>query len=860
LSEKKESVTEKKVSRRSMLKWTGALAAAAAVGAVAGYGATELMKPPPTPPPSFKPPLSPEVQARRDTIVQDLINRHADETISYYRFNTYTRAGTHQCVVKVRIKDGVLTAIEPDDTVNPNVAREDEDWDNITKGTVQARSDARWMAYRKMIYDPQRLTYPMKRAPGEKKGDPHAKFVRISWDEALDIFSTKIKETIEKYGPYSLYNCEQIFILPAWLDAGVRGWSIFSFPGTQFRDLRVWGETGPAPPVSTEVWNMFNTKLIVAWGYTPCEGGDSIPRYYTTLAHEKGIPIIGINPHYTPSDEVQYDQWIPIRAGTDPAMMLAIANVLIKEDLYDKAFVDKFVYGFDKWKDYLMGVTDNVEKTPEWAEALTGVPAETTRELARLLAKSKPFILVTAGGVERYSLGENSEWAGTLLCAMTGNMGMLGAGPTAKPTGFASMPTPNLSAQYGRTYVTASGKKFTVDGESMSNVPVVCAFMRWTDMVLLREKLDNGEITKEQYAQAIGNTAENPSPNVRVDMTTHYSIHTLLNINKQALAVSKLDLFVSHRAMKYDSNFKLDDLCLPLAEEMEKEPMFMGFPQGFCFSDKLLNPPGECHGYEWLMIQLAKRLGVVDKYFGTYSKYGDDKYDQMWQDMAKAAYEQWAASETVKPLNPPSWEEFKKKPVFRWTKQGPVGFALDGQINKGVPFSTKSGKINAYSDYLAQGEEFLKTTKYGGYVDPYPVYRTDLQIGGFHEANAPDRPLHCHTPQPRYHTHSWMADNPWLKDELYQHTVLLSVPDAKARGIKDGDMVRIYSDVGECVAPASVTSRLVPGCCILHKGAYWDPDPITNLDRGANPATLMTDQAVAAKTYANINRVQVVRA
>ena len=118
-----------------MLKWSGALAAAAAVGAVAGFAVPELLKPPPTPPPSFKPPLSADVQARREAIVQDLINRHTGETTTYYSANTYTRAGACKTVMKVHLKNGVLTAIEPDDSVNPNVAREDENWDNILKGS-----------------------------------------------------------------------------------------------------------------------------------------------------------------------------------------------------------------------------------------------------------------------------------------------------------------------------------------------------------------------------------------------------------------------------------------------------------------------------------------------------------------------------------------------------------------------------------------------------------------------------------------------------------------------------------------------------------------------------------------------------
>src|SRR3989304_2695171 len=99
-----------------MLKYTGALAAA-----VAGYGGTELLKPPPTPPPSFKPLLSPEVQSRVDAIIKGLIDKHAGEQ----EFTTGIPI-MNGGMVKVRVKDGVLTSIEPwDGGINPNTGRED---------------------------------------------------------------------------------------------------------------------------------------------------------------------------------------------------------------------------------------------------------------------------------------------------------------------------------------------------------------------------------------------------------------------------------------------------------------------------------------------------------------------------------------------------------------------------------------------------------------------------------------------------------------------------------------------------------------------------------------------------------------
>jgi anaerobic dimethyl sulfoxide reductase subunit A len=855
LSEKKESMTEKKVSRRSMLKWTGALAAAAAVGAVAGYGATELMKPPPTPPPSFKPPLSPEVQARRDAIVKDLINRHADETTTYYVPNTYRRSGDCLGPLKVHLKNRVLTAIEPDDTYNPNVPREDENWDNIVKGTIAARESGRWYAYRKMIYDPRRVIYPMKRV-GSSRGDPFGKFVRISWEEALDTLASKLKETKEKYGPYSIFDIDGYNSMPRAYGMGYSHYSQWSAPGHLYATGQAYGQESYGG--GNQVSSVFDSKLIVYWGLSPGDNGDTGPTYYYNLAREKGIPIISIGIRYTVSDETDADQWIPIRKGTDTAMQLAVANVLIKEDLYDKAFVDKFVYGFDKWKDYLMGVTDGVEKTPEWAEPLTGVPAQTIREFARLYAKSKPVTLITNQGVSRGAHTEGFAWAGIILQAMTGNMGIPGAhvsgGSARGPAAFGSYPLPNLSAESGRT---AAATKFRVPQFGPQ---------KWFEAVLLREKLDKGEITKEQYYNTIGLDAKDPAPNIHVFWSTHWCLQTNEYVNKQLEAFKKLDYVVTYRVWQHDSHNRIGDIILAMPEEMERRAeysmnAFVDFPNGFVYNDRLLDAPGECRSQEWRDAEVAKRLGIIDDWFPKYKEYGypafgSAKWDQMWDDMAKAAYEKWAAAETVKPLNPPSWEDFKKKPIIRWEMPTTPKVALSDNMQKGVKFPTDSGKINAYSEYLAQGEEFLKTTKYGRALEPYPAYVPEKQFQGFHdvEPEIGDRPLVYMNTKARYVTHSWMTTNPWLLDDIYEHVIELSVPDAKARGIKYGDIVRIDSLYGAIQGRASVSARLTPGHVHNYTGRYFDPDPVLRVpwpkeyadQLWQNPSEAMVDMNATA--------------
>ncbi|MGB9023879.1 MAG: molybdopterin-dependent oxidoreductase, partial [Candidatus Bathyarchaeia archaeon] len=207
--ENKEKISEEKVSRRSMLRWTAALAGAAVGGAVVGVGADMLVRPtqgPATgttvtvtsPPPSslsYKPPLSAEVQDRVNKIIQDSIALHEGEKIVYTSCN---QGCMMQCLLKVRAKNGRVTSIETDDSVNPNNPREDVDLAALKKGRVQSRPCAMGVGWREKVYGPDRLLYPMKNVGG--KGD-RKKFVRISWTEALDTIWNKMAESKEKYGP-----------------------------------------------------------------------------------------------------------------------------------------------------------------------------------------------------------------------------------------------------------------------------------------------------------------------------------------------------------------------------------------------------------------------------------------------------------------------------------------------------------------------------------------------------------------------------------------------------------------------------------------------------------------------------------
>ena len=340
------------------------------------------------------------------------------------------------CVLKCHEKDGKIIAIEPDDSVNPNDSREDCGWENTWKGNVQMRPCAMGHSWKKELHADTRLLHPMKRVG--KKGPGQGYFVQISWEEALDTIAEKMKEIKGKYGPYGIFHSQYPsfekngFPLAPWWEAGFGAWGEHSTSGHAAGEMlhlgvdltKVTRGLQNALP-GFEAPDLFNSKLFIMWGMDPVVAWFGPTSYYMQLAHEYGLKTIVIDPRYTQSAEILADQWIPIRPGTDLAMMLAVAQVLFEEDLVDHEFIDEWVdkEGFEEWRAYVMGEgEDGLKKTPEWAAPITAVPADTIREFARLYGTEKPVHLQYFYSCAKRHMGDYSASASMLLQAMTGNI------------------------------------------------------------------------------------------------------------------------------------------------------------------------------------------------------------------------------------------------------------------------------------------------------------------------------------------------------------------------------------------------------------------------------------------------------
>ncbi|MEE9419667.1 MAG: molybdopterin-dependent oxidoreductase, partial [Desulfatiglandaceae bacterium] len=250
-----------------------------------------------------------------------------------------------RCPLKLHVKDNRIIRVEGDDIEEPH----------------QLRTCLRCRAYRQMVHHPERLMYPQKRV-GEKG---EGRFERISWDEALDMLAGQLTKVKEEHGNEGIFLASGGGYLASLHNAGfaaarlliqfggfVTHYGNISSEGAVWASLTQYGSV----MVGHSRDDMLNSKLIILWGWDPARmisGTNTM--YHVIKAKENGAKVIAIDPRYHDTAATVANEWIPVRPGTDTAVMVAMANVMIKEDLHDQAFLDKYTIGFDKFREYVLG-------------------------------------------------------------------------------------------------------------------------------------------------------------------------------------------------------------------------------------------------------------------------------------------------------------------------------------------------------------------------------------------------------------------------------------------------------------------------------------------------------------------------
>lgn len=693
-----------------------------------------------------------------------------------------------RCPLKLHVRNNTIVRIEGDDAEEPD----------------QLRTCLRCRAYRQYIHHPERLMYPQKRVGPRGQG----KFERIGWDEALDTLAGQLKRIKDKYGNGAILLMTGGGYLASLHSGGaaaqrllnqfggyVTHYGNISSEGAVWASLTQYGSV----MVGHSREDMLNSKMILLWGWDPARmisGTNTM--YHLIRARENGARVIAIDPRYHDTAATVAEEWIPIRPGTDTAVMVAMAYVMVREGLQDQSFLDRYTVGFDQFNAYVLGQEDGIEKTPRWAAEISGVPADRIAQLAREYATTRPAALMDCQGPARSAMGEQYNRCAATLCAMTGNVGQPGGSAGG---GLMGLPIAHMF----RSPAIPPGKNpFEMTG------PKVKGTLDIRERVIKRIHINTifDAILK-------GTQAGYPS-DIRMawSMCNNY-LNQTGNSNKAARALTKLDFFaVQELFMTPQARYA--DILLPVTSTAERSDLMRPWPSGpyFMFSNRALEPLGECKDDLQIAAELAERLDIDGFEVRTEAQWLKLFYDK---------------SEELKE-HIEDFDRFKQEGVHRVKLKEPiVAFREQIEDPDKHPFNTPSGKIEIFSQRVADIKDAL--------CPPIPMY-----IATPEDRNDPlvERyPLQMITPHPRNRVHSEMYKVAWLR-ETEPHRIWINPKDADMRGIKDGDQVHVFNDRGTIAITAWVTERIIPGVVSVFEGAWYEPDE-NGVDRGGCANTLTKD-------------------
>ncbi|MEK7991322.1 MAG: molybdopterin-dependent oxidoreductase, partial [Thiotrichaceae bacterium] len=712
-----------------------------------------------------------------------------------------------------------------------------------TEEEPQLRGCLRGRSYRSRIYSQERLLYPMIRVG--KRGE--GKFKRASWDEALDLVAGKMVDLKMKYGPTALL--DQSYAGASWgvlhksdQIAGLLGrflglfgcrtnsWSVPSYQGTVFSSTQTFGSIEDGNEDDAYAYS----KLIIMWGWNPAytfHGGNTF--YYMRLAKQRGCKFVIIDPQYTDSASAYDAWWIPIRPNTDAAMMAGMAHYIFANNWQDQLFINKFVQGMDQstmpewakggesFKDYIMGFSDGIAKTPEWAAEICGVSAEDIKKLAKMYALTKPAALKASWAPGRNAYGEQYNRMAAALQSMTGNIGKLGGCAEGIGKGWHAEGSAMPEDPYSNIYAAALKSD------------------RWAHCVL-----NFPNVKREELGLWPRQDPTDGMPPLIKGIFWQGSnwFNQLTNINKEIKAIQDMELVVCSDSTITPSGLYADVL-LPVATHFERHDVALPWYKGhyYIHRPKVIQPMGESKTDWQIYTELAYRLGFGPVYnpraTRDYFHHNDDvdeAYLSHWWEHKVMAHQQVEMS----------WEEFKHYGIYKFKLDKPhVGF--EEQIKNGKPFKTPSGKIEIFSTPLATTPDFAKT-QFGYYIPPIPKWIEPWEWLGHQKAVK--FPFHMITPHPRWRTHSIFNNIPWLR-EMYEQEITINASDAKKMGIKTGDTIEAWNDRGKIVLPAYVTERCMPGVVVVHEGVWLDLDE-NGVDRSGNPDFLTDDNPSPAGAFA----------
>jgi molybdopterin guanine dinucleotide-containing S/N-oxide reductase-like protein len=623
--------------------------------------------------------------------------------------------------------------------------------------------------YLDRVYSPERVLYPLKRKPGAPKGSlsrgqEQEAFERVTWDEALDAITARLGEISDRYGPESILPYSYAGTIGV-LGFGSMDRRFFHRFGASQLDRTICSEAGGVAwnlvygkKLGTPTEDFRLAKLIIAWGGNI--HGNNIHLWpMVEQARRSGARLIVIDPYKTRTAALA-DWHIPIRPGTDTALALGMMHVIVRDGLEDRAYIAEMTHGFDRLAERAR------EYTPERVAAWTGMTAAEVEQLAREYAGTKPAAIRMNYGVQRSENGGTAARTIAMLPALTGAWKYRGGGGQLSTSGaFAwnkkALERPDLALasplkRLARTVnMSTLGQALEIQGSGIR---------------------DQGSATSGPGVYALFVYNSNPGA-------------VAPNHNAVVRGLAREDLFTVVHEQFFTDTTDYADYILPATTFLEHTDVQGAYGHYFVqLSSQAIDPLGESRSNVWLFSQLAQRMGFTEECFR-------DTPQQLIEQALAIGSDGHSANAQMEHI---TLDDLKEQGHI------PLGFHREPETHPFQPYTsgtlpTPSGKIEFYSETLAaQGLDALpafipsaesrwsKNTKYP--LEFLPRKADNYMNSTFANLDG-HRKMEARTAQ-----------------KLEMHPL-----DAEARGIADGNTVRIFNDRGSLALTALVNGSVPPG-------------------------------------------------
>jgi len=684
---------------------------------------------------------------------------------------------------------------------------------------------------------PTRIDAPMVRkswlesGPGshnELRGvDP---FIEVSWDKAEQLVANELNRVKNSYGNASIFGGSY-----GWASAGrfhhaqsqlhrflnciggyTRSKFTYSFAAAEAMVPHILGSYRAYLDTCTS-WDLIkkNTELFICFGGIPLKNGQisqgGTGKHYQKEnlldAAKHGIEFINISPLKSDLIDEAKGEWIAARPNTDTALMLGLAYTLHSEGLSDKSFLEKYTEGFEKFLPYLLGSVDGVVKNADWAAKICDIPASKIIELARKISSKRTMISVS-WSLTRQDHGEQPFWMAIMLASMVGQIGLPGGG-----FGFGYSATNYIGGQFK----VLPGAAFPQTKNEIDNfIPVA----RISDLLLNPGKKFDFD----------GKTYEYPDTKI-VYWAGGNPFHHHQDLNRLISAWEKPDTIISNEWC-WNTLAKRSDIVLPCTIPLERGDIMMTPRDPYVVSmSKLIEPYGKAKNDFEIFAGIARKMGVEEKFT-------EGRNQEEWQKwIYKQTYERAAAAD----IKMPSYEKFREN---KWFKiQDPSEPTLMLKDFRKDPLknslTTPSGKIEIFSQTVANFN----------YEDcpGHPVWIEPCEWLGQKNKKYP---IHLISNQPKNKLHSQMDHGNYSKSFKIQNRepVEINPIDAENRGLKNGDIVKLFNDRGACLAGVIIQKKVMPGVAQISTGAWYDPQYPTkpnSICKHGNPNILTPDKGTS---------------